>query len=78
MALRVNLLQFHVYLSQNSSSIITQFCEKLFIFEVVQMLITLLESADREVVFCSCGVLINLMVDNENRQIFQENKGVRK
>ncbi|XP_065056881.1 armadillo repeat-containing protein 2-like [Rhopilema esculentum] len=46
--------------------------------KVVQMLITLLESADREVVFCSCGVLINLMVDNESRQIFQENKGVRK
>ena len=42
------------------------------------MLITLLESSNREVVFCSCGVLINLMVDNENRRILQADNGVRK
>ena len=47
-------------------------------FSVVQMLITLLESTDREVVFCACGVLINLMVENENRIILKDEGGVRK
>ena len=47
-------------------------------FSVVQMLITLLESSEREVVFCACGALINLMVDSQNREILSAEKGAQK
>ena len=45
---------------------------------MVQVLITLLDSSDREVVFSACGVLINLMVDGAARLILKNEGGVRK
>ncbi|KAL3882503.1 hypothetical protein ACJMK2_028840 [Sinanodonta woodiana] len=42
------------------------------------MLITLLDSGNREVVYIACGVLINFMVDEEKRQILKKEGGVAK
>ena len=49
-----------------------------FVFLVLHMLITLLESTEREVVFCACGTLINLMVDSESRPVLFAEKGIQK
>jgi len=43
-----------------------------------KLFITLLDSANRELVFTSVGILINLMVDRENRPIIKNENGVQK
>lgn len=42
------------------------------------MLVTMLDSGNREVVYISCGVLINFMVDEENRPMLKQEQGIRK
>ncbi|KAK3593875.1 hypothetical protein CHS0354_011480 [Potamilus streckersoni] len=42
------------------------------------MLITLLDSGNREVVYIACGVLINFMVDEEKRQTLKKEGGITK
>ena len=50
----------------------------LLYFTVDQLLITLLDSGDKEVVYIACGVLINFMVDEENRAILKSEGGITK
>lgn len=42
------------------------------------MLVTLLDSGDKEVVYIACGVLINFMVDEEKRNLLKKEKGITK
>lgn len=42
------------------------------------LLITLLDSGDKEVVYIACGVLINFMVDEEKRSVLKKEKGITK
>ena len=42
------------------------------------LLITLLDSGDKEVVYIACGVLINFMVDEEKRGTLKKEKGITK
>lgn len=42
------------------------------------LLITLLDSGDREIVYIACGVLINFMVDEEKREILKRERGITK
>ena len=44
-------------------------------FDIV---ITLLDSNNSELIFAICGVLINLMVDKENRRWLKEYNGIQK
>ncbi|KAI8498698.1 Armadillo repeat-containing protein 2 [Branchiostoma belcheri] len=46
--------------------------------KVDAIMVTLLDSGSREVVFTSCGVLINLMVDEKRRPTLKEEGGVKK
>ncbi|XP_078699487.1 armadillo repeat-containing protein 2-like [Branchiostoma floridae x Branchiostoma belcheri] len=46
--------------------------------KVDAIMVTLLDSGSREVVFTSCGVLINLMVDDKRRPTLKEEGGVKK
>ena len=39
---------------------------------------TVLDSGRREVVYSSCGVLVNMMADPENWKILREEDGIRK
>ena len=50
----------------------------MFYFTVDQLLITLLDSGDKEVVYIACGVLINFMVDEENRAVLKAEGGITK
>lgn len=43
-----------------------------------KLLVALLDSTNRELVFTSVGILINLMVDRENRHIIKRENGVQK
>lgn len=45
---------------------------------VDRMLVTVLDSGRREVVYSSCGVLVNMMADPENWKTLREEDGVRK
>ena len=45
---------------------------------VDEMMVTLLDSGRREMVYCSCGVLINLMADAHHRVMLNSNGGVQK
>ena len=47
-------------------------------YTVDAMMVTLLDSGNREVVFIACGVLINFMVDEENRPLMKRERGVAK
>jgi hypothetical protein len=42
------------------------------------MLIALLDSGSRECVYASCGVLINIMLDDEKRSILKTENGINK
>lgn len=42
------------------------------------LLITLLDSGDKEIVYIACGVLINFMVDEEKRTVLKRERGVTK
>lgn len=46
--------------------------------KIDRMLVTMLDSGNREVVYISCGVLINFMVDEENRPMLKQEHGIRK
>ncbi|XP_045197949.2 armadillo repeat-containing protein 2-like isoform X2 [Mercenaria mercenaria] len=46
--------------------------------QVDKVLITLLDSGDKEVVYIACGVLINFMVDEEKRNILKKEGGITK
>ncbi|XP_033741539.1 armadillo repeat-containing protein 2-like isoform X2 [Pecten maximus] len=46
--------------------------------KVDQMMVTMLDSGNREVVYISCGVLINFMVDEEKRPALKKEGGVKK
>ncbi|XP_076467000.1 armadillo repeat-containing protein 2-like isoform X2 [Babylonia areolata] len=46
--------------------------------KVDAMMVTLLDSGFREVVFIACGVLINFMVDEETRPLLKREGGVKK
>ena len=48
------------------------------VYTVDAMMVTLLDSGNREVVFIACGVLINFMVDEENRPLMKRERGVAK
>jgi hypothetical protein len=51
----------------------------LFLFTLVdKVLITLLDSGDKEVVYIACGVLINFMVDEEKRHVLKKESGITK
>ena len=43
-----------------------------------QLLITLLDSGDKEIVYIACGVLINFMVDEEKRAVLKSEGGITK
>ena len=45
---------------------------------VDEMMVALLDSGCRELVYSACGVLVNLMTDTDYRQSLAENGGVRK
>ena len=47
-------------------------------FTVDEMMVALLDSGQREVVYCACGVLVNLMADPTHRDMLATNSGVRK
>ena len=42
------------------------------------LLITLLDSGDKEVVYIACGVLINFMVDEDKRVVLKSEGGITK
>ncbi|XP_061176432.1 armadillo repeat-containing protein 2-like isoform X2 [Saccostrea echinata] len=46
--------------------------------KIDRMLVTMLDSGNREVVYISCGVLINFMVDEEKRPMLKQEHGIRK
>ncbi|KAL5009503.1 hypothetical protein ScPMuIL_011808 [Solemya velum] len=46
--------------------------------KVDRMMITLLDSGNREVVYIACGVLINFMVDEEKRATLKDEGGIKK
>ena len=43
-----------------------------------EMMVTLLDSGNREFVYTSCGVLINLMADVDRRPMLKREGGVSK
>ena len=45
---------------------------------VDEVMVELLVANDKEVVFTACGVLINLMSDEERRGVFRKHGGVSK
>ena len=45
---------------------------------VDEMIVALLDSGQREVVYCACGVLVNLMADPAHRDVLAANAGIRK
>lgn len=45
---------------------------------VDQMMVMLLDSGDREVVYVACGVLINLMTDEKRRPLLKKESGIGK
>ena len=53
-----------------------QYCYGLFLVD--EMMVVLLDSGKREVVFTACGVLINLMADEEKRPMLRREGGIRK
>ncbi|XP_071954692.1 armadillo repeat-containing protein 2-like [Antedon mediterranea] len=46
--------------------------------KVDEMMVTLLDSGNREIVYTACGVLINLMVDKSRRPMLKSEGGIRK
>ena len=50
----------------------------ILFFLVDQLLLLLLDSESRELVYASCGVLINLTADPAYRSILSDNSGVEK
>ncbi|CAH1799821.1 unnamed protein product [Owenia fusiformis] len=46
--------------------------------KVDEMMVALLDSGSREVVFTACGVMINIMVDEEKRAVLKQEGGIRK
>ena len=50
----------------------------LVFFLVDEMMISLLDSGSHEIVYTSCGVLINMMVDCEKRSVLKEEGGIKK
>ena len=50
----------------------------LLFLAVDEMMVALLDSGRRELVYSACGVLVNLMTDTNYRQSLAENGGVRK
>ena len=42
------------------------------------MMISLLDSGSHEIVYTSCGVLINMMVDCDKRSVLKEEGGIKK
>ncbi|XP_022081750.1 armadillo repeat-containing protein 2-like isoform X2 [Acanthaster planci] len=46
--------------------------------KVDEMMVTLLDAQNREVVYTACGVLINLMADDCRRHILKEEGGIKK
>ena len=49
-----------------------------FDVSVDAMMITLLDSGNRELVYISCGVLINFMLDEDKRAVLKKEGGVTK
>ncbi len=54
------------------------FSKKQIMFSVDEMMVALLDSGKREVVFAACGVLINLMADEEKRPMLKKNNGIKR
>ncbi|PIK50968.1 putative armadillo repeat-containing protein 2 [Apostichopus japonicus] len=50
----------------------------LTIARLDQMMVMLLDSGDREVVYVACGVLINLMTDEKRRPLLKKESGIGK
>jgi hypothetical protein len=50
----------------------------LYMYVVDEMMVALLDSGQREMVYCACGVLVNLMADPTHRDILATNSGIRK
>lgn len=50
----------------------------LCFFVVVEIMITLLDSGNQDLVYSCCGVLVNFMCDDEKRQTFRTESGVSK
>uniref|UniRef100_T1J4M8 Armadillo repeat-containing protein 2 n=1 Tax=Strigamia maritima TaxID=126957 RepID=T1J4M8_STRMM len=46
--------------------------------DVLDMMITTLDSRNKELVYTSCGVLINFMADEDKREILKNEGGIRK
>ncbi len=45
---------------------------------VDEFMVTMLDSENREIVFTACGVLINLMADDDKRKTLKRLGGIRK
>ena len=45
---------------------------------VDEMLVLMLDSGKRDVVFTACGVLINIMADEEKRAVLKRDGGIKK
>ena len=48
------------------------------VFTVDEIMVTLLDSGNREMVYSACGVLINILADSAYHQNIAENGGIRK
>ncbi|XP_006815976.1 armadillo repeat-containing protein 2-like [Saccoglossus kowalevskii] len=46
--------------------------------KVDEMMVTLLDAGNREVVYIACGVLINLMIDEKRRPKLKDERGIKK
>jgi len=44
----------------------------------LEAIITLLDSSSIDMVYCTCGVLVNLMVDIPTRSLFKQKQGAEK
>lgn len=45
---------------------------------VDEIMVALLDSDRREMIYCACGVLVNIMADSQYRDTFSGNGGIRK
>ncbi len=45
---------------------------------VDEIMVALLDSDRREMIYCACGVLVNIMADSQYRDTLSGNGGVRK
>ena len=48
------------------------------IITVLEIMVTLLDSGDQELVYSCCGVLVNFMCDEDKRPVLKRENGISK